>query len=346
MQAKTALLDRVETARKAAELRMVHNANILETERHVRFAKRMDSAINQIIVHTVISIATLGMAAAAEAVMAASYVAEGAYATAHGVRYAAAAQAWETAVSTGSVLQRLGQASRVLMNPATRGILIEYQVVTYMVQAPAWCIDYTLQEWAKQKQGSEYEWEVPESPESDGGTFLRDEKGKSRLGRSEAWEFLKLSKAVYDAWGKAEGDERKFLTDMSARAERYYRDAVESGLQPLAQANQHLLGMNGRAFAKLDDELDRKIDEALVKNEPKASADERRLIAAEILRSYWMGPYGELAQRSMNLQIEIARLGGEVAAKTRALGAALRKARGAGGTGSTRYAPGPDASVR
>lgn len=321
--AKTDALSSINFARYQVEIRLVYYAQKLETDRAYRHAQRMESALNQLIVHVVVSVVTLGLTAAVEAVMAGAYAAEGAYATAHGVRYARAAAELERALATKNVLQRVAKVVEIAKNPALRNILLEYKAVELMVKAPALGINKALEAWTQHMQGKEYEFEVPDLPESDDGTFFRDDKGKLR---KPGWEFLKVAKQVYDRWGAEQASERAFLEEIAKLAANAYQTDLTQDLGSLSNDCRSLLALNRSQFSGLDGVLEKEVAKLIAQHDTSLDQHQKTLAVATALRGYWLKPFGELSERETRLRIEIQSLSQEVTQLKRAVQLQLNRA--------------------
>ncbi|QDG77453.1 hypothetical protein [Labrenzia sp. PHM005] len=327
LMGKTSALAAVAAAQERLEMRVVYHGQNLETERHVRHAQRMDDAVNQLIVHVVVSIATLGLTAAVEAVMAGAYVAEGAYATTQGVRYAQATAAVEEALAAKAILDKINNVVAVARNPALRNILIEYHAVKLMVEAPVVGVQYALEQWAEQRQGHAYEFDLLDSPENDGGSFLRERDGSARrpgLGDlKDAAEFLRLAKQVYDRWGRDQQTERAFLERLARICGEACRTTLNQDIGGIQQDTQVFLGLDGMRFGEIDDVLNREVSALVRRENPDISDYDLRLAVSSVLVQYWQRPYSELTQMKARLQVQIQSLTTEIARLERRIRLAL-----------------------
>gem|GEM_PF-6580353 len=310
LMAKASALAAVEAAQYQVRIRLVYHAQNLETERQVRHAQRMDDAVNQLIVHVVVSIVTLGLTAAVEAVMAGAYAAEGAYATTQGVRYAQATAAIEEAMAAKAFMERVNKLVQIAQNPALRNILVEYKCVEYMIKAPTLGINYALGQWTEQTQGRAYEFNVPEAPGSDKGTFLRDEKGKLR---NPGLDFLKLAKQVYDRWGREQQTERAFLENLARISANAFRTTLSQDLGNIPQDTRVFLSMNRTKFSELDGVLNREVGAMVRRETPGISDYDLRLAVSAALSPYWQRPFSDLTGMKTRLQVQIHALSNEVA---------------------------------
>lgn len=309
LMAKTQALAAISFVEHQSKIRLVYYAQKLESDRQNRHAQRMESALNQVIVHVVLSIATLGISAAVEAVMAGAYAAEGAYATTTGIRYARAAAALEEALAAEKILEKAVKIAQIAKNPALRNILVEYKIVEFMVKAPTFGIQKALEEWAKQKQGKAYEFEVPGAPSKDKGTFFKDEKGELR---NPGMDFLKLTKQIYDCWEANKSSEEVFLKKISSIVSNAYKTTLSQELGTLSQENRSLLSLDRQGFSKLDSKLESTIGQEIQANNSGLKGNQLTLATATVLRSYWSGPFNAYSQQKTKLRIEIQALSQEL----------------------------------
>lgn len=293
--AKVELLVTFGDTMQHLEIRMLQNANIIETERHVRFAQRMDQAAKEVFWTSVLAIVTLGWAAAVEGLMAAGWATTGTNATSAGVRLAASAQKVNNSAGLVNKVRTLVSSSEVL------GSYAEYYGCKFMLQAPGLMIRWAIAETGDVKMP------VPGSIRTAGGPLKSDKPGVFH------WlMMLRTGYAVYKKWNRGQIDERKYYEDMINRCRRIYLKVIDERMARLPAQTRNFIGLSGIEFGQIDDRIDVQLDGAIRENIPDADTSEARQVKAGILRSIWTQQYQKVQPMLVPLQVEIRKLDNEI----------------------------------